>query len=247
VFRGSLVLLAAIKALRMRCKTRAKEVEREGVSAGDYAVVVRGLPADSSAEEIRVLFNRIAAMDAEGSATTPDVENGSPKAAGGAETVGTDREGGEVAAVHIARRERESLGEWRRLAEMQAAFRRLRVAADRRNSQKGEGLAGNTSEPAVDRAAASSGSTKTVVDKDVAAMQLQITKQEERVRQMMESDLAGQAVCAFVVRRRISPLQMPFKFAFKFACKLLQRKATVFFCRHHLSVPIPTLASLSRL
>lgn len=224
----SLVLLAALKAIRMRCATRVREVEQEGVSPADYGVVVWGLPADATTEEIQVHFNRIALLDAKGAATTADIENGSPGAAAEEAAVGIDRDGGEVAAVHIARREGELLGEWRQLAESQVAFRRLRAAADRRRSPEGEkagvtaseGATGTTgkgpgtaSEPAVDRAAASRDPTETLVDKNLLALQLRIAKQEARVRQMLESRLAGQVVCAFVVRRVASLL----------ACIMLRR------------------------
>lgn len=192
----SLILLAALKALRMRCAKRVEEVEREGVSAADYAVMVWGLPADASTEEIRLHFNRIAAMD---SGTAGDEALKSSTAAGGADAAGIDCEVGEVAAVHIARREGASLGEWRRLAKVQVKLRRLRGAVDRRRNSKSVKAGSATWDSAADLAAASSGTAETASDKKLAKLKLRLEKQEARLRRALGSGSARRAVCAFVV------------------------------------------------
>jgi hypothetical protein len=191
---GSVLLLFALKGLRMRCAARVDAMERGGVSAADYAVMVWGLPGDATAEEIRRHFDSVAAMDAHGLAppSATDVESS------GAAAAAAGREGAAVAAVHIARREGASLGEWRRLAEVQVAIRRLRAAADRRRRKSG---GAPPPAAAAGGEAGSSGTGDAGVDKKLAKLQRRLERQEARVRRVLGSGSAGKAVCAFVVSR----------------------------------------------
>ena len=108
-----------------------------------------------------------------------------------------------VAAVYVARREGASLGEWLRLAEVQVAIRRLRAAADRRSRKSAGAPAGGAGEAAAGSEAPATGTGDAAADKKLAKLQRRLEKQEARVRRVLGSGSAGQAVCAFVVSRMV--------------------------------------------